>query len=333
MKKRIAAMLLVLTLVIMTFTSCGKAQKMAVNISGAEISEGIYTYYYDYVCSNKKKLGIKGDDTEKALRDKTIDLLSEYVAINSMAQKLGVTLSYTLKAQAADDTDDRWDLFGSYYSSIGMTKQDLHKIITNKAFKSALLEYYYGEDSKEKPTSTEKLKKAFNEKYIGINVIAASLTTTDTLGNTVVLDSAELSNLRILFGNMRDKLNYGSDISDVYSDYILSLDLIGTQQLDTYVITEETVGYGEDFFSKVSSLGYNKAAVIEYEDTIYLVYRVDISGDDLEYFITYKSAILEELCLSKLEKKIASQAEKYVLLKERSSVTNKIRETVDEKYK
>ena len=90
-----------------------------------------------------------------------------------------------------------------------MTKQDLNKILTNKALKSALVDYYYGEDSKIKPTSTEELKNEFTKKYIGIKVIAASLTTTDTMGNTVALDNYELSNIRNMVQTMRDRVERG----------------------------------------------------------------------------------------------------------------------------
>ena len=332
MKKRLFIFALTAVLVMMTFVSCSSSQGVAVNISGAEISEGIYTYFYDYVLSNKDELGLEEADGSKKAEDETVRLLKEYVAVNSMSERLGISLSYTLKAQTADDTDSRWELFGKYYSSIGMTKQDLNKILTNKALKSALVDYYYGEDSKIKPTSTEELKNEFTKKYIGIKVIAASLTTTDTMGNTVALDNYELSNIRNMFQTMRDRLNGGTDIDSVYSAYITNLDLIGTQSLETYVMTESSVGYGEDFFSKISSLSYNTAAVIEDESTIYLAYRIDISGDDLGYFVTYKSDILEELCLSKLEKKISAEAEKYKLIKEHTSVTSKIRGRVEKKH-
>lgn len=333
MKKRIIALILSALLMVLTFSSCSSSKRTAVNISGAQISEGVYTYYYDYVYSSREKLGITGDDEEKQLREKTTELLKEYVAINSMAAQLDVSLSYTLKAQAANDTDCSWDLFGKHYTSLGVTKQDLNKVMTNRALKTALLDYYYGENSTVSPTDTKKLKKAFTEKYIGMNVVAASLTTTDNLGNTIVLDTYELSNIREIFSDMKSKLNQGADISAVYSDYITNLDLVGTQSLDTYIITESSVSYDEDFFSKVSKLEYNKAAVIEYEDTIYLAYRVDISDDEQGYFVTYKNAVLEDLCLSKLEEKIKAKALEYTLLKEHSSVTRGIRDTVAKKYK
>lgn len=344
MKRRITALLMSL-LIVFTLTSCSSSKRYPVNISGAEISEGIYTYYYDYVLSNKDKTSKNESETsaeevtdetsaedEKVLIEKTLDLIKEYVAVNTLADSLGVSLSYTLKAQAASETDSRWDLFGRYYSSIGLTKQDLGKILTNKALKSALLDYYYGEDSKKKPTSSETLREAFAKKYVGINVIAASLTTTDTLGNTVPLEQYELSDIRMMFENMKIRLNSGADIDSVYSDYITTLDLIGTQSLETYLMSEESVGYGENFFSQISSLGYKTALVFEYEDTIYLAYRVDISCDEAGYFVTYKNEILEDLCLSKLEKIISAEAEKYELIKEHSSVTRKIRETVNKKH-
>ncbi len=332
MKKRLISLILSVTAIMLTLVSCSSSKKAAVNISGAEITDGIYTYYYDYVFSNREKTGLAQEAGEKEITEKTVELLKEYVAVNTMAEKLGVSLSYTLKAQAASETDSRWDLFGNYYSEIGVTKQDLNKVLTSNALKSALLDYYYGEDSKISPTSSSDLKNAFAKKYIGINVIAASLTTTDALGNTVPLDKYELDNIRNVFANMRSRLNYGADIDSVYSDYITNLDLVGTQSPETYVVTPSSVGYGEDFFKKISSLNYRTATVMEYEDTIYLFYRIDISGDEAGYFVTYKSDILEDLCLSKLREKISAQTEKYETVKEHSRTTAKIRKTVNEKH-
>lgn len=334
MKKRIIAVISAAVLIMLTLVSCSDSPKSVMNISGAQVTEGVYTYFYDYVCGNTKSLGIdlEADDAQKQLREKTVELLSSYVAVNSMAAKLKLPLSYTLRAQTAQETDSRWELYGRYYSSIGMTKQDLNKVLTSSALRSALLDYYYGEDSKIKPTKTESLKSEFVKKYVGVNVIAASLTTTDNLGNTVVLDTYELSSIRNVFNGMRERLNGGADISSVYSDYITNLDLIGTQSLETYVMTSSSVGFGDDFFSKISELSYNKAVVLEYEDTIYLAYRIDISSDDLGYFVTYKNDILEEMCMSKLEKKIASEAKKYVVLKEKHSATDKVRDTINKKH-
>lgn len=329
MKKRLTAILLSIA-VILALSSCSSSRSIALNIEGAEITAGIYTYYYDYVSGNREKFGMSEEDDENSVIDKTNTLLKEYVAVNSISKKLGVSLSYDLKAQAANDTDSNWDIFGSYYSKIGVTKQDLNKVFVNSALKSALLDYYYGENSKVKPTKTEKLKEAFSEKYVGINVIAASLTTTDNLGNTVDIDQYELTNIRNVFSDMRDRLNGGTDIDSVYSDYITNLDLVGTQSLETYVMTESSVGYGEDFFGKISSLRYNTALVYEYEGSIYLFYRIDISSDELGYFVTYKNSILEELHLSDLEKKIGKEAEKYEITKEHSGVIKKIRKTVNE---
>lgn len=331
MKKRIIALILSSVTIMFTFAACSSSKNTVLNISGAEITSGVYSYFYDYVSGNKKSFKIGEENEKEAIREKVTELLKEYVAVNTMADKLGVTLSYNLKAQEASDTDSKWDIFGKYYSEIGISKQDLNKVIANSSLKSALLEYYYGEDSKVKPTSTEKLKKAFAEKYVGINVIAASLTTTDNLGNTVQLNEYESENIQSVFNNMKNRLNSGADIDTVYNDYITNLDLIGTQSLETYVMTKDSVGYGEDFFKEISSLGYNKATVLKYEDTIYLFYRVDISGDDLGYFITYKYDVLEDLRLSSLEKKIASQASKYEIVKEHSRTVKKIEKAIDKK--
>ena len=321
--KRKISLLILSALFISLFTSCAKGLVIAADVSGAEVTKGIYTYFYDYAAGNTAF----SESYDEDVKNEAQRLVKQYVAVNSLADKLDVSLSYQLKSDCALETENTWDFFSQHYEKIGVTKQDMHKIKENEGLKTALLDYFYGQDSEEEPVSEKKLRKEFEKSYIGVKIIAASLSVTDSLGNTEALEETEVSRIRNKFTSMKNSLNYGSDIERVYTDYNTGEDLIGTQYLETYIFTASSAQYGKDFFKTISALAYNKAEVIEYEDSIYLVYRVDITPDEYGYFITYESSILSSLKMDDLEEKINAEAETYEI-KEHASVVNGIIKSV-----
>lgn len=323
MNKKITSLILLAVCLLMCFTACGNKLSYALSINGTEVTEGVYTYYLDSVLANPDEFDLTAENYEEDAKAAATELVKKYIAINTMTHDLSVTLSYSAKAEIAEDTDSYWDFFSDHYEKIGITKQDINKIITSDKYEMALLDYYYGEGSKISPVSTKKLKNAFTQKYVGVKIIAAPLTTTDTLGSTVALDDIELKNTRTTFENMKNKANNGTDIDSVYSSYNSAKDLIGTESLETFVFTKDSARYSNDFFAQVIKLDYNKATVFESEDTIYLLYRVDITGEEYNYFLTYKEEVLADLKLADLEKKIASKSKKYEV-DEYSSKINKI---------
>lgn len=309
--KRIISLALIIMLILTAFAGCGSNLKYAINVGGVDVTEGVYTYYLDYALTHKSELSLDEDALEDDIEDAAAELVKKYVAVNSLWAELETNMGYDLRNDAAVDADERWDLFGKYYESIGITKQDLYKIVKSETYVTALTKYYYGEDSEISPIKTKTLKAAFSKKYVGVKIIAASLTTVDTLGNTVKLTGTSLTSIQRYFDSMEAKANSGADIDELYAEYNTSHDLIGTDGLDIYIFTKESTQYGSDFFKKVSKLDNNKATVIENDDTIYLVYRVDISSDDYEYFMTYKNDVLLELYKDKIDALIEKRCADY----------------------
>ncbi len=301
MKKRLISIALIFVLILTLFTGCGSNLKYAANVGGVKVTEGIYKYYTDYVLTHKSEFSLDDESLEGDITETVSNLVKKYVALNSLWAELNMNMTYNLRNDAANEADERWDLFGKYYESVGISKQDIYKIVKNETYRTALTVYYYGEDSKISPIKTETLKAAFSKKYVGVKIIAASLTTVDTLGNTVKLKGTALTEIQRYFESMESKANNGTDIEQLYSDYNTSHDLIGTEGLDTYVFTENNTQYGTDFFKTVSKLKFGKATVIENDETIYLVYRVDITSNDYEYFMTYKNDILVDLYKDKID--------------------------------
>lgn len=327
--KKIISLLLIALIILTAFAGCGSDLKYAVTVNDVGVTDGVYTYYMDYVLTHKDEFSLDGESLEGDIEEAVATLVKKYVAVNSLWAELETNMTYDLRNDAAVETDERWDLFGKYYESIGVTKQDLYKIEKSETYKTALTNYYYGESSKINPVKTSTLKAAFSKKYIGVKIIAASLTTVDALGNTVKLTGTALTNIQRYFDSMESKANSGEDIDELYAKYNASNDLIGTDGLAIYIFTKDNTQYGTDFFTKVSKLKNNKATVIENDDTIYLVYRVDISGDDYEYFMTYKNDVLLDLYQSKIDKLIDERCKDYEV-EEKSRTVRKIYKNLTE---
>ncbi len=327
-KKRISAGIL-FALLTLTFllTGCSKGEKTVLNMGGANIKTGIFTYFADKVVNSPDN----ADKDEDTLRQLIYDELKTYIAVNTLAGRNGVSLSYDDKVSCAEDTEDKWNLFGEYYSSIGVNKTDINKISENYYLKLSLLQYYYGENSKVKPTSVEELKAAFAKKYVGVNVIAASLTKTDNLGNVTSLDDESLKTIREKFSSMKTRLNYGADFASVYEEYILEQNLISSSQPEVFLFTRDSIEYGENFFNTIYALQYNRADVIEFEDNIYLVYRLNITGDNYTYFGDLSSEILYGLKSASFNKRVNKEASKYTVEKEKNHLINKIINDLEDK--
>lgn len=320
--KKIVSFALALVLILLTFSGCGSDLNYAITVNGVGVTDGVYTYYMDYVLTHKDEFSLDADALEGDITDAVAGLIKKYVAVNSLWNDLGTNMSYNLRNNAAVEADERWDLFGKYYESIGVTKQDIYKIVKSETYKTALTDYYYGESSTVSPIKTSTLKAAFSKKYVGVKIIAASLMTVDALGGTVKLSGTALTSIQRYFESMESKANSGSDIDELYNQYNTEHDLIGTDGLEIYVFTQDNSQYGTEFFTTVSSLKNNHATVIENDDTIYLVYRVDISSDDYEYFMTYKNDVLVELYKSKIDALIEKRCEGYEMEEKSRTVRN-----------
>ena len=113
---------------------------------------------------------------------------------------------------------------------------------------------------------------------------------------------------------MAKSINGGSlTIDKANEKYNDSIGLIVTQTLETVIVKEGNVLYGDDFFKKISELKKGECAVIESGNSIYLLIRDDIATQDSEYFYLYKSEILEKIKMPDIEKKLLKESAEYTV--------------------
>lgn len=181
MKKTICAVLAAV-LCLCALSACSRGSGVSVN--GAEISKGVYLYFTDEA---KKE---NPDADEAALKTAVNQMISEYVAVNSIYADRGLSLSADAKMELTQTVNSLWRLFGTYYTELGVTKQDLNNVEANKQYRDALIVDYYAPDGDE-PIAEETLKTYFNQNYIAFKNITGFLTTVDNDGNAVPLSDAE----------------------------------------------------------------------------------------------------------------------------------------------
>ena len=295
MKKTICLAVIV-TLIVSLFSGCtGKDSALA--IEDSLISAGVYAYYR----------------SQSGSQDAATDICIKNIAAENIMKKEGITLSANYKRLVAEQTDKKWSLFSAYYESIGVTKQDITAALTCDYNKKELLDYYYGDNGK-KPLSEKKLLSEFDKTYVGFRAVEASYVRISDMGESVNLSDKEKSNLKKQFSSMSESINNGTMTIDKANEkYNESIGLIVTQSLETVLVKEGDVLYGDDFFKKVSELEKLSSAVIESGNSIYLILRDDIASQDSEYFYLYKSEILEKIKMPDIEKKLLKESAEYTV--------------------
>ena len=294
--KKTVSLVILLTLIASLFYGCtGQGSPMAINDS--RISEGVYAYYL----------------SESKSREAVEDICLKNIAAENIMKKEGISLSANYKRIVAEETDKKWSMFSAYYESIGVTKQDLTTALTYEYNKKELLGYYYGDNGK-KPVSHKKLMAEFDKTYVGFRAVEASYIRISDMGESVSFSDKEKSDLKKQFSSMAKSINGGSlTIDKANEKYNDSIGLIVTQTLETVIVKEGNVLYGDDFFKKISELKKGECAVIESGNSIYLLIRDDIATQDSEYFYLYKSEILEKIKMPDIEKKLLKESAEYTV--------------------
>ena len=296
MKKTICAVLAAV-LCLCTLSACSGGSGVSVN--GTEISKGVYLYFTDEA---KKE---NPDADEAALKTAVNQMISEYVAVNSIYADRGLSLSADAKMELTQTVNSLWRLFGTYYTELGVTKQDLNNVEANKQYRDALIVDYYAPDGDE-PIAEETLKTYFNQNYIAFKNITGFLTTVDNDGNAVPLSDAEKTALTTSFTNIANAVNGGSSIEEQAN--ALDNTIVNTE---TVVISKADTRYPAEFFTAVAAIPNGTAQAFTAGDYIFVVQREDITDEDRDLYSQYRTDCLKMLKGEAFEQVLAGWAKLY----------------------
>lgn len=297
--KRTICILLSAMLCLCSLCACGGRNSVSVN--GTPIAKGIAAYFED---AARQALPEGTEEERTAEADRQI---AQYVAINSAFAERGLSLSTAEKASVSRTVNNLWQLFGAYYTDLGVTKQDLLLVETSKAYKQAVMNDYYAPNGDD-PVSEEALKAYFNENYVAFRSVTGFLTTADDNGNAIALSATEKNKLLASFQKAANAVNSSSSIQEQAS--VLENTTANTE---TVVVHRNNPNYPEGFFTAVAAIENDKAQTFTLGDYVFLVQREDISDEERNLFATYRTDCLSTLKGEDFEKVLEAWTSAYSL--------------------
>lgn len=257
--------------------------RSGLRVNGTQVDAGVVRYFTDE--ARKASPEMTDAELEKTVRQ----CVAEYVAVNSVFADRGLTLTTAQKAAISQSTNALWRLFDTYYISVGIAKQDLYKIETEKVCKDALMASYYAADGDE-PVAEETLKTYFNENYVAFKAITGYLTTADNSGNAVPLTDVEKATLTSAFEKVAAELNNGASVESQAG----KIENTGVNT-ETAVLSRTSTNYPSGFFEQVSAIEIGRAKVVVAGESIFAVQRENIADEERNLFASYRMDCLKAL--------------------------------------
>ena len=220
-------------------------------INGMQIPNGIYIYDLQLTAYNEASSKIKeekGDSLGTAevtvftetidgkpasawLKDYALERVKRYVAIETLFDEYGLTLSDDDNNSINDyikslDTDLGYyaqyygieeSTFGEHFENMGISKDTLRKITENSYKESAVFLHNYDKDGLT-PVSEDEINSYATENYAAVKLL--KVTFTDHQGLSLK-DDADKEKIRELAQSYADRANSGEDWVDIQYDFDL----------------------------------------------------------------------------------------------------------------
>lgn len=306
MKKKLTALSLVFTLILLSFSGCGK-NDVFLDIGGQSITEGLFSYYLDTVVSYPERYGIDAENADEAIEAAVI-CCKQYVAAESFLKENQLGLTTESKRAAANEVETLWSLYREHYIEKGITKPDLTLAVTHEYRMKRIVDYYYGADGLE-PIDEDDLKEEFVDLYVGFRVISVPLSKVNNLGETVPMNEDEKKAQLELLRGYRNEINDGtSTIDEINVRYNETRDIIVTESLGINVVKIGDPMYTKEFYETMTEISHTKAGIIDCGTVLYLVQREKIATTEEDEFYRYRAELIEELKMDEIKEKVAELA-------------------------
>lgn len=320
--KRILSLTLVCLIVVLSFAGCTQSSKEVLNIGGAEISSGTYTYFLNYAFHHPEKEGVSP-------QEQAVELCKEYVAVNTLFRNNGYKLSSGTKKNVSVEANARWRIFENYYENIGVNKQEFIAVSEYYAKRAELLRRYYGADGLY-PVPENEMKDYFSQHFVVFQSVSGYFTTTNESGKTVDLTEEQANALRGQFKSMADRINGGEPIEEVGAEYLASQS--GSQQsgeeqdsVSAVIIQDNDTNYPEGFYAQVAAMKNNEVKVIELGQYIFLVKRADAFEGESSYFADSQDRCLEAMRSGDLKNIVSEEISKYEITQKKGALKSCLR--------
>lgn len=308
--KRILSVFLILVTAICGLSSCkGEyTEGYPLSVNGTPIDGEIFRYYLDDVWNMPDSGGSKDgritQATYKCIR---------YVAVNSTFTAYGLSLSDDEKSKLAEKVNSLWNMFSTHYEAIGVSKQTFLKIKTSEEYIEKLRIAFFDKGGTDE-ISDAVLRGILVDKYIAFRYIRVPLTQTDVYGNEAALSEAEIQKLNTVLNKALSVVtsSYGLDNAfvTVSAEYPFA-----EQTFETVVAGNDDHEFPQVFYDKIKSIEEGKATAFQYDDYVYLLYRVSILSD-ASIFAAKRSDCLKIISEEPLQSKINIMCNSYQSVRE-----------------
>lgn len=297
--KKSISLVLCVSLCLCTLTACTPRGTRTVN--GTRIEKGIVRYFTDV--ARQEQPDADAQTLEVAAQQK----IAVYVAVNSAFSERGLQLTTGKKAEISQNVNAKWRLFGTYYTELGISKQDLLKVETSQGYKDAVMADYYAADGDE-PIAEDTLRTYFAENYIAFQSVTGFLTTVDNNGDSAPLSDSEKQRMQTIFENAASAVNAGGTIAEQAA----KLENV-TSNTETVVLARDNTQYPQEFFTQVTAMENDTAKAFVTGDYIFLVQRENLTDESRNLFSTYRLNCLKTLKGEEFEKVLTAWAENYTV--------------------
>lgn len=313
--KKIFSIFLISVLLLVSLTACtdnsGEACPLTVN--GTPIDSEIFRYWLDYVWELPESEGTKEGRITQATY-----MCIRYVAVNSTFAAYSLSLTDGEKQAVSDEMNVLWNMFGKYYEGIGVSKQTYLKIRTYEAYIEKLRLAFFDKGGTDE-ISDAVLRGVLAENYVAFRYIRTPVYNTDVYGNKIPLTAEETNELSRVYTKAANSVASSYTTEKAYSE-ISAVFPLTEQSYDTVVISSGDHRYSDSFYTTVKSTDNNKAAVFQYENYVYLVYKLNIVNDPA-IFSQYRSDCLKIISEEPLQSKINIMCNAYQSVRDRALVS------------
>ncbi|MCR5522911.1 MAG: hypothetical protein K6F64_04665 [Clostridia bacterium] len=282
--KRKLALLFALIFTVLNFSSCTfGGPKTALVISGTDIDEEVYNYYYNRVEQRPADYGINSD-SEKDIKEKTIELCTRYLAFNTSFKNRGLSLTISEKVSVSDRVNNDWLRNKKLYESKNISRKTINKILTSEAYEDAIFNSIFDKGVRDE-ANEKKNKEYFYSNYLAFRNICAYFT--DSNGKPIT--EQQKTDLIAQFNEIAaSSVGDYQLFSDVCSSY-------GYSASDTIILSKESQGYPDGFYDSVDEMPYGTISVLTYSDVIFIVRKENIEELGEGLYASYRSECIKEM--------------------------------------
>jgi len=278
-----------------SFTPAG-AQEWLLQVDGVPVSRAAYSYFLSEALKDAALDSNGRPKDMAALRKDVAARCVEYIAVNSELRAMEIPVDQMLKAEVADRTAFYWQVFGRYYTSIGVDKQTLNAILMGQAARDQLFRAIYDTGGM-RPTSEEALQAYFYGNFVAYDGMRVFRTALREDGTERDMTPEEAAALKATLADFVEAANEAEDFYGVAQEERFAAAL--SYGMPSFAVIEKANaaagGGGEisaEDFEKVRALPRDRISLLDLEGFLLVATGVDMRDSEDEYYRGYRADCL-----------------------------------------